>query len=313
MEYHLHNDPGIMANSELVIDLLDNLTKKKNYPTGLKIGEFFNFDLLPEMGVFLSSCRTLKDALPTLILAANSLAPFYNIRTEEEGETLAIFVDITERSVENHADFLVEFLFSSFVKFTKIVTFGKIALDKAIFSHRLNGSINEYRKIFNSTIFAGSTNNALVFPSWFMDARIENPLADYNQRARAVIERKLGQYIEHTTISNSVLRSLLLADNLVEHDLETISKNMSISKRTLQRKLRSEGLSFKKLSNISKYEKAKELLANSNMSIEEISINLGFSDRRSFARAFQRISGLSPFKFRRNCSSAASVTYDIVA
>jgi len=63
---------------------------------------------------------------------------------------------------------------------------------------------------------------------------------------------------------------------------------------------------------ISKYienfwvEQAKELLLTRGVSIKEIAERCGFSHANSFSRAFRRVSGLSPQKFRQRAGDSAS-------
>jgi AraC family transcriptional regulator len=48
-------------------------------------------------------------------------------------------------------------------------------------------------------------------------------------------------------------------------------------------------------------ERAKELLRNPKLSVLDVSINVGFEHQNNFARAFRRVSGVSPTQFRRDC------------
>lgn len=58
------------------------------------------------------------------------------------------------------------------------------------------------------------------------------------------------------------------------------------------------GLSFKELLNSMRIDKAKELLRESNYSIDEICEMCGFSNQRTFYRLFKQLTGLSPAKYR---------------
>ncbi|MGB4255495.1 MAG: AraC family transcriptional regulator [Rectinema sp.] len=44
--------------------------------------------------------------------------------------------------------------------------------------------------------------------------------------------------------------------------------------------------------------KAKELLAQTELSIEEISIQIGYGNSHSFRRAFKRVFGITPAEYR---------------
>ncbi|MDD3798486.1 MAG: helix-turn-helix transcriptional regulator [Novosphingobium sp.] len=63
---------------------------------------------------------------------------------------------------------------------------------------------------------------------------------------------------------------------------------------------------------ISKYienfwiEKAKDMLLEQNLSIKEIALACGFSHANSFSRAFRRVTGLSPQKFRQRAGDSGS-------
>jgi AraC-like DNA-binding protein/mannose-6-phosphate isomerase-like protein (cupin superfamily) len=50
-----------------------------------------------------------------------------------------------------------------------------------------------------------------------------------------------------------------------------------------------------------KIEAAQAMLSSTNLRVQEISAKLGFSDQFGFARAFKRISGISPSQYRGTC------------
>ena len=82
-------------------------------------------------------------------------------------------------------------------------------------------------------------------------------------------------------------------------DIEHIAKELNLSKRTLQRRLRKSGSSFMELRDKVRFKHAMICLLEKHMSIEGTSDYLNFSDRTSFTNAFQRWSGCSPSAFRK--------------
>ena len=81
--------------------------------------------------------------------------------------------------------------------------------------------------------------------------------------------------------------------------IEEIAEVADTSVRTLQRRLKDKGLKFNDLLNRAKFIHAKQKLQDTQMSIKKISESLGYSDPAHFSRAFQRLSGFSPTKFRK--------------
>ena len=74
---------------------------------------------------------------------------------------------------------------------------------------------------------------------------------------------------------------------------------LGMSVRSMQRRLKTIGLSFTTIVNEIRYELAKTQLLHSSDTIEEIARALGFSTQESFIRAFSRWSDMSPGEFRR--------------
>jgi AraC-like DNA-binding protein len=81
--------------------------------------------------------------------------------------------------------------------------------------------------------------------------------------------------------------------------IEQVSDEMNLSKRTLQRRLQQQGISFAELRDQIRYHHSLNFLIKQNLSIDNVSVSLDFSDRTSFTNAFKRWTGLSPSTFRR--------------
>lgn len=78
-----------------------------------------------------------------------------------------------------------------------------------------------------------------------------------------------------------------------------IAGDMSLSKRTLQRRLQQQDLSFADLRDKVRFHYSIDFLIEQQASIDSISGALDFSDRTSFTNAFKRWTGLSPSTFRK--------------
>ena len=77
-----------------------------------------------------------------------------------------------------------------------------------------------------------------------------------------------------------------------------IAKALNMSGRTLQRCLQQHSTCYSKIIDQVRYEKGKGLLINSDLSIIEISLMLGYKNASSYTRSFRRLSGLSPKEYR---------------
>mgnify|MGYP003655761642 CR=1 FL=1 len=78
-----------------------------------------------------------------------------------------------------------------------------------------------------------------------------------------------------------------------------IADELNFSKRTLQRRLQKQDISFAELRDQVRFHNSIDYLIRQHMSIDSISVALDFSDRTSFTNAFKRWTDLSPSTFRK--------------
>jgi AraC-like DNA-binding protein len=81
-------------------------------------------------------------------------------------------------------------------------------------------------------------------------------------------------------------------------NIETVSKEMALSTRSLQRKLSEEKTTFIKQLNHTRELMAKNYLMNNNISTEEISYLIGYSDVYVFMRAFKQWTGFTVKQYK---------------
>lgn len=79
---------------------------------------------------------------------------------------------------------------------------------------------------------------------------------------------------------------------------DQVARRLNMSKRSLQRRLAEEGTSFQLLLNETRSQLSQRYLADSALTVPEISHLLGFSDTSSFFRAFQGWTGKTPGAYR---------------
>jgi AraC-like DNA-binding protein len=95
------------------------------------------------------------------------------------------------------------------------------------------------------------------------------------------------------------IRELLKAH--IGHDMPTlndIASRLYMSSQTLRRHLATVGANFQKLKNDLRCDVAMDLLKLPELSIEEVSEKIGFSEQSTFYRAFKKWTGTTPGAYR---------------
>lgn len=80
--------------------------------------------------------------------------------------------------------------------------------------------------------------------------------------------------------------------------LETVSKTLGMTSRTLRRKLHAEGVNYSSLIENARLADAITMLESPELGISRISEILDYSDAANFTRAFRKKTGFSPSKYR---------------
>lgn len=84
-----------------------------------------------------------------------------------------------------------------------------------------------------------------------------------------------------------------------ECSIDSIARDMNVSRRTLQRRLKGRDTNFQQLLQEVKSSLARKYLEDDSLSIIEIGFLLGYGDPSSFSTAFKSWSGTTPTEYRR--------------
>ena len=78
-----------------------------------------------------------------------------------------------------------------------------------------------------------------------------------------------------------------------------VAEAFGLKERTFRRRLTDAGVSFAELVEETRYRRSLDLLRNTDVSITELALELGYGYVENFTRAFRRRVGISPRKYRR--------------
>lgn len=163
----------------------------------------------------------------------------------------------------------------------------ELALPKPDWLERMNSPRLE-RLVF------GKPAHRLVFDAAHLDAKLQLADPAAQRLAEEQCERELAALSETSRVAARV-RSLVLADGVLEVDV--VAQRLSMSARTLKRRLSAEGTSYSELLDQERRARAEAMLTGGR-AIKEIAVRLGFADAAAFSHAFTRWTGKSPSQWR---------------
>jgi AraC-like DNA-binding protein len=136
---------------------------------------------------------------------------------------------------------------------------------------------DSYRVLFDGPTTFEASENALQFDAGYLDRPY--------RRDRLLVEKvrqTLAQHPEHSRNADDLAAWL----------------NMSV--RTLHRQLQEEGASLQQLKDNVREQRARVLLLRTTKPLKQIATEVGFSNEKSFMRAFKSWTGKTPESFRQS-------------
>jgi AraC-like DNA-binding protein len=153
-----------------------------------------------------------------------------------------------------------------------------------------------YKQVFRAPIRFNATESAVVFPTHWLQHKLpseDHLLFEYLEQKAA--ELHSNKEMEMIGQLHRFVRSTLITKTCTA---SAAAQTIGVHERTLNRRLREHGTSFRNEVNVVRYAMARSFLANTGATNAEIALALGYTDATTFIHAFKRWSGMSPSQWR---------------
>jgi AraC-like DNA-binding protein len=208
---------------------------------------------------------------------------------------------------ENPNDFpeLTESTFADMVWGPKKFGVEQVAKEVHV-THKAPSYRAEYLRVFGApVVFKAEWNAVRIDP-----ALAAHRISDQPRYAFGILTHHadaLLKSLEESKTTRGKVESLLMPIlHKGDVSVDAIASKMAMSRQTLFRKLRAEGVTFEKVLDELRYRLALDYLSAKKVSVNETAYLVGFSDPAAFSRAFKRWTGTSPREARGAAVRAAN-------
>ena len=195
-------------------------------------------------------------------------------------------------------DQLGQALMALYTKMLRRLTENQMVLSSACFTSLAPDNLYPYNKIFNAPLYFNKPENELLIEKACLNLPIL--LADDNVRTaleQLAQERMTTLFAENTLPQkvSALIGKLFLDGKKVS--LTHVAKDLAMSPRNLQLKLKKEGISYQEILNNLRKKIALDHLQDPDAHMSDLAFLLGYSDQSAFNNAFKRWTGKTPGQY----------------
>ncbi|MDB4988858.1 MAG: Transcriptional regulator, AraC family protein [Myxococcaceae bacterium] len=266
---------------------------------GLRVAKTLETASYGVLGYAMASSATLGDAWRRLQAYSALLYDELTLREERRSHQVVFKYELAG---DAGPPALFEAALASFVLNARRLTAGRFQVTEVRLRHA--SQRNQLARHLAAPVYFERAENAIVAEA----ASLQLPIASADPGLAALLERYaselLGRLPRADDFVEQVRRFLLATLPSGVPSAEQAASRLGLSVRTLQRRLRDQGVGFRALVDRVRHEVAVEHLATPHVSVAQVAFMLGFSEDNAFDKAFRRWTGMSPSAFRRTKQSS---------
>lgn len=305
--------PALLEHTGLRPEMLDSVDARASYlqfgvlawnalrltgntALGLDFGRASHLANQGMLGMAMLSSRTVGDAMRTAIEYYRVLAPGWSLSLDLEGDA-AVFRAVPAIPFGELYVFATDALLSTIHRISASLMRNAIPLREVRLDFPAPPHVARYFEFFGGPFVF----DAGVIETRFDASVLEDPVPSSDPvtaaLARRVCDEQLSQLPPAGTLLDQV-HGILERVTDTYPTIDELAEHLSMSGRSLRRALARFDASYQDLVAEARRERALHYLRTTNLGVDDIAQRLGFSDSRSFRRAFKQWTGKTPLELR---------------
>jgi AraC-like DNA-binding protein len=271
---------------------------------GLLVGASITPAHLGPLGYVLSSSNSVAEAIARYIRCQRLVHDVSPVRhAVQEGRV------VLEWSAESRTVGLLvnQCGMAALARFAADLTEGAARPCAVYFVEPQPPDLQPYQDLFGCPVLFGQAATRMDFPlavlamplrradpalAQMLDLQVQAMLAALPARSSA-LEQAIRQSLPRLMLNG-------------EPELGAVARELSLSARTLRRRLHEQGLNFRALLDDTRRRLAQDYLADGQLALAEVALLLGYSEQSAFNRATQRWTGMTPRRWRMALTTGAT-------
>ena len=264
---------------------------------GLLGGQAWHLSSLGMLGELMRHSPAVGDALRTGAVYHHLNSQGGVVFLRQDGAVAEFGYAIYHR-VERGANEIYDAVLATLVNFMRELCGAGWVPSEVLIAHAPPADASPYRRLFRCPVRFDAELNALRFGAHWLD----RPVAGADRHALRELRRQADALAQPELI-DKLRRSLrvLLLKGVASGD--AVADMLAMHRRTLNRRLEALGTTFREVLDDVRHDAACELLAATQLPLDDVAAALGYAGVSPFSRAFRRRAGTAPGQWRRDAQA----------
>ena len=294
------DEPDLKVPASAVGRLLEIAATRARQPAfALHMVESRRLSNLGPLGLLVRDEPTLRSALEVLVHHIHVHNEALVVRVEQSGNLVVIREDFVSKgagSLRQASELTIAVTFRVLGIFMGASWHPRLVC----FSHGAPASLAAHRRFFGDSVEFGHEFNGIVCNA--LDLEVPNPAADpvMARYTKRLLEQDRGR---HQRLSDRVRQLIVLLLPRGHCKVELVAQHLGVERRTIARRLLTEGTTFSALVDAVRSDLVTRYLADGARPLAEVSALLGFSAPSAFSRWHRKQFGV-PARTRSNSAGS---------
>lgn len=264
---------------------------------GLLVGQAWHLSNLGVLGELIRHSPTVGDGLRTGLVYHHLNSQGGVVFLRGRGAITEYGYAIYHRC-ERGASQIYDGVLATLVNFMRELCGAGWVPSEVLIAHAPPADASPYRRLFRCPVRFDAELSALRFGAHWLD----QPVAGADRNALRELRRQADALAQPELI-DKLRRSLrvLLLKGVASGD--AVADMLAMHRRTLNRRLEALGTTFREVLDDVRHDAACQLLAATQLPLDDIAAALGYAGTSPFTRAFRRSAGTSPGQWRRKAQA----------
>lgn len=299
-------DPSFLANPMARVSVEQAMDTWKaiinqtgNHNIGLECGLKARYQMMGILGYVMMNSNSILNAWKKLCTYQELVLSIVLQKILIEGDRVT-FAGTMQEKWQNEFRFTIDYIYASSLALIKNSTPKEIYPLEVGFNYPKPEDVSRYYEIFNTEKIKFSCKNPYIT---FKKSDLENEITGTDSNMYDHFEGLLEDVARvHDKVdyqSRAVRNSILRRMKAEIPRIEDVSRELAMSVRSLQERLKKEGTSYQIILNNIRKDMAMKQLSRPDFTVTDVAFMTGFSDISVFSRNFKKWTGYTPTEFQK--------------